>query len=56
VIFTLGNRKILGAMSEKETWLNYTIHPFARENFDIISSVQLLAAKASHVFFCLNLL
>jgi len=38
------------ANSEKETWLNYNIQPFARHFFGSISSVQLLAAKDRHVF------
>jgi hypothetical protein len=36
---------IAAAKSRKEAWLNYTIQPFARQFFDAISSVQLLAAK-----------
>jgi len=31
------------AKSEKETWLNYTIQPFAKHFFGQISSVQQLA-------------
>jgi hypothetical protein len=37
--------------SEKEKGLNYTVQPFARQFFDTISSVQLLAANDSHVYF-----
>jgi hypothetical protein len=40
--------------SEKEKGLNYTVQPFARQFFDNISSVQLLAAKDSHVYFSLK--
>jgi hypothetical protein len=34
-----------GGKLEKETWLNYTLQPFARQYFDDISSVQLRAAN-----------
>ena len=43
-----------GAKSEKESRLNYTIHPFARDFFDVKSSVQLFAANDSHVFFSIK--
>jgi len=42
------------AKSEKETWLNYTIQPFAKHSFGHISSVQQLAKRDWHVFFCLK--
>jgi hypothetical protein len=38
------------AKAEKETRLNYTIQPLARQFFEAISSVQLSAANDSHVF------
>jgi hypothetical protein len=55
-IFTSRNGEIPVGKSEKETWLNRTIQPFARECFGAISPVQLLAAKDSQLFFCLKLL
>jgi hypothetical protein len=55
VFCTAGNRKEMAvAKSEKEARLNYTIQPFVRDFFDAISSVQLLAANDSHVFFSIN--
>ena len=45
---------MVGMKSEKETRLNYTIHPFAREFFDVMSSVQLFAAKDWHVSFSIK--
>jgi hypothetical protein len=51
VVITGGNRiKKAGANSEKETWLNRTIQPLAREFFDDISSLQLLASNDSKIF------
>jgi len=40
--------------SQKETWLNRTIQPFARQFSDAISSMQLLAANDLHVFLSLK--
>jgi hypothetical protein len=40
---------MVGAKSEKKTLLNYKIHLSAEDFFDANSSVQLLAAKSSHV-------
>jgi len=52
VFCTAENRKkMAGAKSEKEARLNYTVQPFAREYFDVMSSVQLFAANDSHVSF-----
>jgi hypothetical protein len=52
VVNTAGNRiKKAGAKSEKLTWLNCTIHPFAKQFFDTISSLQLIADKEPNVFF-----
>jgi hypothetical protein len=51
-----GIEKIVGRKSHKKTWLNFTMQPFARLYFDDISSMQLLPAKAPHVFFSPNLL
>jgi len=56
VVFTAGNiRQLAFGKSDKETWVNYTIQPFARQFFDVISFVQLLEAKDFHVFFFLKL-
>jgi len=41
---------MVGGKSDKETWLNYTIQPYARQFSDDISLVQLLAANDKHVF------
>ena len=44
------------AKSEKETWLKYTIHHFAKLVFlGSISSVKLIAVKKLQDFFCLKL-
>jgi hypothetical protein len=43
------------AKSEEETRLNFPIQPFARQFFGVLTSVQLLAAKDSNVFFSLKL-
>ena len=52
MVYAARNRKEMAeAKSEKESRLNYTIHPFVREFFDVMSSVQLFAANDSHVFF-----
>jgi len=45
-----------GRKSEKETWLNYTIQPLARQFLNAILSVQMLASKDRNVFFSLKLL
>jgi len=42
------------AKSKREKWLNYAIQPLARQFFGSILSVQLLAAKDWHIFFCLK--
>jgi hypothetical protein len=42
------------AKSEKDTWLNYSIQPFAGQFFGSISPVQLLAANDWHVFIFLK--
>ena len=54
MVITRGNRiKKAGAKSEKKTWLNCTIQPFAREFFDGISPLQMLASNDSKTFlFC----
>jgi len=41
--------------SENETWLNYTIKPYAKHFFGTISSVQQLAKRDWHVFSVQNL-
>jgi hypothetical protein len=43
--------KKAGADSEKLTWLNCIIQPFARQCFDTTSALQLLATNDSKVFF-----
>ena len=51
MVCTAGNRKeIAEAKSEKEERLKYIIQPFAREFFDIRSSVQLLVKRTSTSF------
>jgi hypothetical protein len=45
VVFTARTKQMSGRKSDKESWMNYTIQPFARKFFDDISSLQLLAAK-----------
>jgi len=51
MVFSAGNIKQLAVgKSDKETWLNYTIQPFARQFFDVISSVRLLEVKYFHFF------
>jgi hypothetical protein len=45
IVFTARNKKMTGRKSDKESWMNYPIQPFARKFFDVISSLQLLAAK-----------
>jgi hypothetical protein len=42
---------MVGAKSEKEARLNYTIHLFARQFFHEISSVQPFTASEAQVFF-----
>jgi hypothetical protein len=44
VVFTEENRKMAVPKSEKETWLIYTIQPFARLLFDTVSFVQILVS------------
>jgi len=48
--------KKAGAKSEKETWLKCTIPPFAREFFNAISSLQLLAGNDSNFLSSIKLL
>jgi len=56
VVFNAVNRKKKAdSTSEKQCTLNYKIQPFSRQLYDPIYSVQLLAAKDSHVFFSQNL-
>jgi hypothetical protein len=54
MVITARNRiKKAGSKSEKITWLNCNIHPFARQFFDKILPLQLLAANDSNAFlFC----
>jgi hypothetical protein len=52
VVITGGNRiEKAGAESEKVIWLNCIIQPFARQYFDATSSLQMLAANDSKVYF-----
>jgi len=45
---------IVNAKAEKETFLYYTIQPFARQFFVSISSVQLIAKKNGTSFFSIK--
>jgi hypothetical protein len=50
VVSIAGNStKIVGAMSKKETWLNYSNQAFARHLFNTISSLGQLATNEWHL-------